>query len=298
MTAERYKVLLVDDSPDDARLVREMLSSLDGFPFDLECVDGLPAALERLAAGEFDVLVLDLGSQGTGQLEAIAAIRADAPGVPVVALTSIGDETAGLEAIRAGAQDHVVKGWCDGNVLSRSIRHAVERQSLLTEVMRQQQQQTQMREIDSLERMAASAPAAVAATAFGVRSLRENAPLVFDELVGAYSELLDLALERSAYKVDHDLSSGLRSIADRLGLLKAGPRDVVEVHSTALKARAVEATPERAQAYVQEGRLTLLELMGYLASHYRSYSTGFESPAVARGATAEAGGQTVTGEGS
>ena len=61
-------------------------------------------------------------------------------------------------------------------------------------------------------------------------------------------------------------------MAEELGLLKAGPRDVVEIHSTALKEKRHKVTPQKAQAYAEEGRLMALQLMGHLVSYYRNYS--------------------------
>ena len=61
-------------------------------------------------------------------------------------------------------------------------------------------------------------------------------------------------------------------MGEDIGFLNGRPRDVVEIHSTALKRKSNGAAPQRAQAYVQEGRLMVLEVMGYLASYYRNYS--------------------------
>jgi hypothetical protein len=91
-------------------------------------------------------------------------------------------------------------------------------------------------------------------------------------MVERYGVLLDLALEERAYKVEHNVSGGFVFLVERLGFLKAGPRDVVDIHSATLKKKAKESNPARAQAYVEEGRLTVLELMGHLLSYYRTRS--------------------------
>ena len=89
---------------------------------------------------------------------------------------------------------------------------------------------------------------------------------------------MDLALEQRVYKVEHHTSEKLRLIADELGFVRAGPRDVAEIHSRALKQKRSEVSLQKFQAYVEEGRLTVLELMGYLASYYRLYSSAFTRP--------------------
>ena len=99
-------------------------------------------------------------------------------------------------------------------------------------------------------------------------------PKTFQELVRSYGSLLDRALEQRVYKVQNNVSEGLRSIAEEMGALKAGPRDVVEIHSTALKLKVSGENPKKVEAYAEEGRLIVLELMGHLASHYRNYALG------------------------
>jgi len=131
------------------------------------------------------------------------------------------------------------------------------------------------RELRSLGQVSVSADTTVTARMFGLKQLHESAPDTFRELVQGYGDLMDLALEQRAYRgVDHGVSGRLRSISDQLGFMKAGPRDVVEIHSTALKTKTNSGTPEKTQAYAEEGRLMALELMGYLVSYYRNYGPG------------------------
>ena len=100
--------------------------------------------------------------------------------------------------------------------------------------------------------------------------ISESAPETFAELTEFYGGLLELALEERAYRVDHNISEALRSLSDQVGQLNATPRDVVEIHKTMLRAKTNGSTPEKAKAYIQEGRLIVLELMGYLVSFYRN----------------------------
>jgi len=112
---------------------------------------------------------------------------------------------------------------------------------------------------------------------FGAESLKESIPDVFQELTQKYGELLDLSLKQRAFKVDYDISEQLRSLADKLGFFKASPRDVVDIHTKALKEKTHNAKLSKVQAYVDEGRLRLLELMGYLTSYYRKYYIGLSN---------------------
>jgi PAS domain S-box-containing protein len=108
----------------------------------------------------------------------------------------------------------------------------------------------------------------------GVGPLQQVAS-VFAELSKRYGELLELSLERRVYKnVTAEPSEGLRSLGERLGALRAGPRDVVDLHTQVLGAKARGAPIAKAQAYVAEGRLLVLELMGYLVAFYRNSAFG------------------------
>jgi len=273
-------VLLIEDNEDDVLIIRETLAevrgaSLPAGTFDLEWAHRLSAGLERLAEGGIDVVLLDLGLPDSQGMETFRKAHTQAPEAPIVVLTGLADETLGVKAVQEGAQDYLVKGQVDGNLLVRSMRHAIERQRLLAELeqarQREQQERERLeRELYSLEQLSAPPSTAVTAQTFGLAPLRESVPEVFDELIQSYGDLMDLALERRAYRVEHNISERLRSLAERVGFLRAGPRDVVEVHSNALKRKTREVAPAKAQAYVEEGRLMVLELMGYLVSYYRN----------------------------
>jgi hypothetical protein len=126
-------------------------------------------------------------------------------------------------------------------------------------------------ELSRLDRLAAPTDrtAEVTARSFGVQPISRSLPERFAELTGQYGALLDGALERRAYRVDRPLEDALRELAEELAFLRAGPRDVVELHAAALRARIDAASPRRAQAYLEEARLVVLELMGCLVQAYR-----------------------------
>jgi signal transduction histidine kinase len=127
MDSKTIKGLLIEDNPGDARLIQEMLAEARLIPFDLECANRLTTGLERLAEGDMDVLLLDLGLPGSQGLETFVKVHSQAPEVPVVVLTGLDDEALAVEAVRKGAQDYLVKGQVDGKLLARSIRYAIER---------------------------------------------------------------------------------------------------------------------------------------------------------------------------
>ncbi|MBA3036256.1 MAG: PAS domain S-box protein [Desulfobacterium sp.] len=130
-------------------------------------------------------------------------------------------------------------------------------------------------ELRSLADLSSPPPTGVTARMYGVVSLQGGFPDTFRKLTENYAELIDLALEQQAYKVDHDISGRLGAMAETLGFYRAGPRDVVDIHTTALKKKSrAAATIEKKKAYSGEGWIMVLELMGYLVSFYRNRAQG------------------------
>jgi hypothetical protein len=127
------------------------------------------------------------------------------------------------------------------------------------------------RELRNLEHLTESPNTSTTAQMYGLSDLRSGLPNVFDALVQRYKELIDRAFERRIYQVDYDISGELSAIAEKLGALKANPRDLIDIHITALKEQGKTLNPVRAQAYAEEGRLLTLELMGNLVSYYRNH---------------------------
>jgi signal transduction histidine kinase len=122
------RVLLVEDNPGDAVLVREMLRGAAG-AFELSTAGRLGDGLATLAREGADCLLLDLSLPDAEGVEAVVAVRAEAPQVPVVVLSGLADEGAALRALAAGAQDYLIKGRVDAHLIGRSIRYAITRQA-------------------------------------------------------------------------------------------------------------------------------------------------------------------------
>ncbi len=122
---EVVPVLLIEDDEADALLVREYLADA-GLGVSLSWQQSLAAATPELAAGPVCVL-LDLGLPDSVGFEGIRHVLSLAPDAAVLVLTGASDESLGIAAVTAGAQDYLIKGQVDGATLSRCIRYAVER---------------------------------------------------------------------------------------------------------------------------------------------------------------------------
>jgi signal transduction histidine kinase len=119
--------LLIEDNDDDVGLISEMLADASGVRFELTCTDRAGKACAHLEKSKFDIILMDLGLPDGDGIESFRKIHALVEGTPVVVFTIYDDETTGINAVRAGAQDYLVKGKVDGELLVRSIRYAVER---------------------------------------------------------------------------------------------------------------------------------------------------------------------------
>lgn len=127
MPESPVRLLLVEDNPGDADLVREMLDSTKEAKFELSHAGRLADGLSLIAGRGHDVVLLDLGLPDSSGLETFYGLHAAVPWIPVVVLTGSTDWETGIQAVAAGAQDFLVKGTVDGNTLVRRIRYALER---------------------------------------------------------------------------------------------------------------------------------------------------------------------------
>ena len=127
MSAEQFTVLLVEDNPGDARLITEMLREVTAIAYKLEQCATFAAAIQRLSRGGIDVVISDLALPDSQGLDTFVNLQRPYPGLAVLILTGLHDETLGMEAVRLGAQDYLVKGHVDSHTLDRAIRYAYER---------------------------------------------------------------------------------------------------------------------------------------------------------------------------
>lgn len=126
MKEEVTRVLLIEDDPADAEVVRAFIGEAQG-AFQLEWVDDLQAGLSRLERGEVDVALIDFGLPDSQGIETFIRAHECAPGVAMIPLTATGDEELALKAIQLGAEDYLFKGTINRQLLVRSIRYAIER---------------------------------------------------------------------------------------------------------------------------------------------------------------------------
>ncbi len=131
-------LLLVEDDPDHAFLVRRQLAGRADLGLRVEHVTTAAAAVLRLGRPGVGCVLLDLSLPDAQGMDALDQIFAVAPLVPVVVLTGLDSEAVGVQALQAGAQDYLVKGQHAADALARSVRFAMERARRQVAEQRQQ----------------------------------------------------------------------------------------------------------------------------------------------------------------
>ncbi len=127
MSKKVTRVLLVEDDPNDALLLKQTVRKAGTKQFHLTHVECLRAALPHLVERNADVVLLDLSLPDSQGLATVRRVRAFAASIPLVVLIGLSDEDMATKALREGAQDYLVKGEIDGRMLLRVLRYAVER---------------------------------------------------------------------------------------------------------------------------------------------------------------------------
>lgn len=129
-------VLLIEDEDDVAKVIAGRLTSpvLTESAFSVERADCLQDGLEYLTKRDANVVLLDLNLPDSQGFDTFLKVRAHSPETPIVVLTALDDEGIGLNAVRQGAQDYLVKGGFEGHLLKRVAQYAIERHRLQKEI--------------------------------------------------------------------------------------------------------------------------------------------------------------------
>ncbi len=130
MTETHYKILMVEDNAGDARLVRELLNEVKASRTDLSHVETYAEAQAKLASSRFDLVLLDMSLPDGEGLEMIQSLKKISGGTPVIIMTGRDDDEFAINALKAGAQDYLIKGQTDGEGLHRALRYSIEREHI------------------------------------------------------------------------------------------------------------------------------------------------------------------------
>ncbi|AOW77837.1 hypothetical protein A3Q34_13865 [Colwellia sp. PAMC 20917] len=263
---EKQKILIVDDRKENLIALRQVLGDIDT---EIIAVtngnDALAATLEH----RFSLAILDIMMPGMDGYELATYLRGDEKTklTPIIFVSAAHtDEHDVFKGYEVGGIDYIVKPIVP-EILLGKVR-------LFLEMDRYREEWAENLR-DELERRYALANIPAVPT---TNSNNASIPLaisdqfIFDTLAQRYGETLEQAVENLILQSGHPIGKNLWALAEELGKLFASARDVAELHSVTLAKKTQNAPPLKSKAIIEEGRFVVLELMGYLATYYRSNS--------------------------
>ena len=125
MAEPKYKVLLVEDNEDHIYIFQTYLSLVETVSIESVVVPRLEDALQKVKEDHFDIVLLDLMLPDSRGLDTFTKFYQAFPDIPVVVITALSDEEFGIKAVQSGAQDYLIKGDINSNILSRSLVYAL-----------------------------------------------------------------------------------------------------------------------------------------------------------------------------
>lgn len=255
-------VLLVSGSDALGATLMGALSEIgDGMPRRMKHRENLDAIADGDVAGAGAVIVDCRDEQGRDS--GWRLLHRQEPGLPFVLIVPDGDRGDGLRAIMDGAQDFVEECELGERRLRRAIECSVERLRV----------ERAMHRAHDLEKTLGAGGSAMTAGLYGLGALEQTLPGDHRFLVAEYRGVLQRVIDNYGHgETSVDSKERLTELTERIGALRGTPRDLVNIHSQALRSLLREETEQRKHAIAAEGRFVLLEAMGYLAYFYRRYS--------------------------
>jgi len=136
MTHARIRVLIVDDDEDDFIIARDLFLEIDNTRYLVDWASTYAEGLERMRERGHDVYLIDFRLGADSGLELLKEAHGVGVNAPMILLTGMGDNNVDMEAMRAGAEDFLVKGKITAQQLERAVRYAIERKRAETEIQK------------------------------------------------------------------------------------------------------------------------------------------------------------------
>lgn len=251
-----------------------MVSDETSPKYDLIVVSRGDEALVVVEDGGFDLIFLGVGLPNPDSLELMKSLRARSPDIPIVILAREHDRAFATQTIQSGARDCLGGDEISAPLLERVARYAIEcnrGRRRLEELRLNKRRENAIAKLGTL-----CGPSNLTTTLRSLSSspLMDARPKEFGDEIDNYGLLLDRLLDAKDADEKSAITEDLHGLADRLGALNAGPRDLVEIHKAALSQKLRGPFITDSSASVEEGRMLLLQLMGRLVSYYRRFSWG------------------------
>lgn len=256
---QELSVLIVDKDADLRKSIVRILAQLSS-DVSIQESNSAQEAYEILSGETFDIAILgqelpdELGSDLLGRIKQEHHFQ-----TPIIML--VDSEELGEEVIKLGAEEFLFRDRTNLTELKKSIRHCLQRHHLWMELQHSKAREQRERELRLLEEADRRGPET---------ELQEQIPKsVLDEFCKEYESIFRVFTADHSYKRSPEAPEQIRLMAHRLGLLGAGPKDLVNIHRTVLADAVKNKATKREDALVNEFRYLLLQLMGELLLFYR-----------------------------
>jgi signal transduction histidine kinase len=237
MDERTLRVLLIEDDPEYAALLIDMLATSQDAQFVTQHAPNLTHGLRLLAGASYDIVLLDLQLPDSEGEDTYTRVYQRAPTVPIVITTSIDDKQKATAAVRYGVQDYLIKGKVNRGHLTRAIFYAIERQRAF-------QQAQHLAALEERQRLARDLHDSVSQTLFSATMIAETLLHLYGDLYGEQSPQLKQGLEDL-----HRLSRGARSELQTL-LVELRPTALTETSLDRLLTMLTNALQSRTKASV------------------------------------------------
>ncbi len=265
MDSKTLNILVVDDDSVSRQMVRRLLECT-AVKFVIEEAQTATEAIQILSDKKFDIALLDYKLPDGNALSVLKTLRKYGRlHTPIIVFTAHAADEAANEAVQEGAQDYLPKEDITSDNLERAIRYSMQRHHLTHELLWSRERERREKELRLLQ----SSITEPGAAPNPVRDLPET----FDRFVDTYAKLLLQSLDEAAFRSVQEVPDLARTLAHDLGDLHAGPKDVIDIHTAALKRAGEKTSQQREQAIAEEARVLLVQLMGFLVLHYRKSQT-------------------------
>lgn len=149
--SEIIRVLLIEDNQDCAQLIQEeLIENYGNIRFKLEFAERLSTGIEHINNRGADVILLDVTLPDIQGVDTLIELKKNVPDIPIIVHSNHDDESFAVKAIQEGAQDYLVKGRVERDLLVRSIRYSIERHQMLKELNQAHEELRQLAHYDSL----------------------------------------------------------------------------------------------------------------------------------------------------
>lgn len=283
MTENPIRILVILGSDGVAARLRGLLSDAP-VPqrFEVTHCASFSTWLDSLNDGPFDAVIYIEAVKGDGGIAQIVAIRQRMPLTPLFVVTRA-EGVVHLDLVRAGADDLLPTGELASFKLARAILVGIERKRRESEAIGESRaaylddaagDNAAVKEIADMVSVAGEKPLPVTSKAYLAVDFSEQNPQKFEEFVQTYAKLIDDALDEASHRTTGSYRDALAAFADKIGMLNLGPRDIIDIHKEVIYRKTRNANRTKMQAYINEGRLLLVQLMGNVLTFYRSFFWG------------------------